>query len=88
MDNIIPFQYDSKEVRVILDENGDPWFVAKDVCEILDHSNHKMAVQNLDDDEKGVRKVYSLGGEQEMIVISESGLYTLILRSNKPEAIE
>ncbi len=83
---IVPFEFKSKEIRVVKDEIGDPWFVAKDVCEVLEHSNYRMAVENLDDDEKGVSKAYTLGGEQGMITVSESGLYTLIIRSNKPEA--
>jgi len=61
---VIPFIYDESPVRVILDETGAPWFVAKDVCRILEHSNHRMATEYLDDDEKGVRKVYTPGGEQ------------------------
>lgn len=73
-------------IRSHLDEKGEPWFLAKDVCAVLDHSNYRMALQMLDDDEKGVSKVYTLGGEQEMLTISESGLYSLIIRSNKPEA--
>lgn len=86
MNQLMTFDYEENTVRVIQDELGDPWWVAKDVCDILEHSNHRVAVDMLEDDEKGVRKVYSLGGDQEMIVISESGLYTLIIRSNKPEA--
>ena len=66
--------------------DGETWFVAKDVCNILGHSNSRTATQELDDDEKGVRKVYTLKGMQEMTVINEAGLYTLILRSNKKEA--
>jgi len=84
--SITTFTFKENSVRVILDETGNPWWVAKDVCDVLDHSNHNMAVQGLDDDEKGVRKVYSLGGEQDTTIISESGLYSLIFRSNKPEA--
>lgn len=85
MQNIIPFSYNTKQVRVI-EKNGEPWFVAKDVCDILGHSNSRMAVERLDEDEKGVSKVYTPGGEQEMTVINESGLYSLVLTSNKPEA--
>lgn len=66
--------------------NNEPWFVAKDVCDVLEHSNHKMAVKNLDDDEKGVSSVYSLGGAQQTTIINESGLYSLIFQSRKPEA--
>lgn len=83
---IIPFAFDDALIRVQQDENGAPWFVAKDVCAVLEHSNYRMAAQMLDEDEKGVRKVYTLGGEQEMLLVNESGLYTLIIRSNKPEA--
>ena len=84
MSNIIPFQYESKEVRVIQDEHGDPWWVAKDVCDILDIDVSQ--TRRLDGDEKGLREIQTLGGNQEMIVINESGLYSLIIRSNKPEA--
>lgn len=66
---------------------GEPWFVVKDLCDILKHSNHKVAIQPLDEDE--VRKVYltdSLGRQQETLLVSESGMYSLIIRSNKPEA--
>ena len=73
------------EVRTII-EGAEVWFVAKDVCTALDLSNSRMAIEPLDDDDKGVRKVYSLGGMQNMSVINESGLYTLVLRSNKPVA--
>jgi len=85
---VIPFQFESKEVRVLKDESDNPWWVAKDVCDVLDHSNHNVAVKALDDDERGVRKVYPphMPKGQDVVVISESGLYTLIIRSNKPEA--
>jgi len=83
---VIPFIYDESPVRVILDEAGEPWWVAKDICRILEHTNPTMATEYLDDDEKGVSKVYTPGGEQEMVIISESGLYTLLIRSNKLQA--
>lgn len=80
------FDVQKSVVRTLLDREGEPWFVAKDVCDILEHTNHKMAIQSLDEDEKGVSKVYSLGGVQETNIINESGLYSLIFRSNKPQA--
>lgn len=86
MSNIIPFNYESQQIRVIQDEQGEPWWIARDVCEVLELTNVSMAVNGLDDDEKGVRKVYTLGGEQELLTVNEPGLYTLIIRSNKPEA--
>ena len=67
-------------------QDGEPWWVAKDVCNVLGLTNSRMALEALDEDEKGVSKVYTLGGEQDMNIISESGLYALIMRSNKPEA--
>jgi prophage antirepressor-like protein len=86
MSNIIPFTYESRQVRVIQDDQGEPWWIAKDVCAVLDLTNVAMAVKGLDDDEKGISKVYTLGGEQELLTVNEPGLYTLIIRSNKPEA--
>ncbi len=81
------FQFSStkQEVRSLVVEN-EPWLVAKDVCDILGLTNHKVAVKSLDEDE--VRKTYLLsnGGNQLTTIINESGLYTLIMRSNKPEA--
>lgn len=60
--------------------DGAPWFIAKDVCEALRLTNSRMAMKALDDDEKGVSSTYTLGGKQDLGIISESGLYTLILR--------
>lgn len=80
------FIYHQKEVRTVLDEAGEPWFVAKDVCDILDLKDPSTATARLDEDEKGPQKVLTLGGTQELLTISESGLYTLVIRSNKPEA--
>ena len=85
MSNIQAFQFESLPLNVI-DKAGEPWFIAKEVCEILEISNYRDAVSKLDDDEKGVGKTDTLGGEQETNIISESGLYTLIIRSNKPNA--
>ncbi|BCH59201.1 hypothetical protein RvVAR0630_18250 [Agrobacterium vitis] len=80
MNAMINFAFEEKLVRVV-DKNGEPWFVAKDVCDCLGLTNHKMAIKPLDSDEKGVSSTYTLGGEQEMIIISEGGLYTIIVRS-------
>jgi len=80
------FTYSGNQVRTII-KDDEVWFVAKDVCDILNHSNHKMAVSRLDEDE--VNKVYlidSLGRQQQTTVVNEAGLYSLILTSNKPEA--
>ena len=66
--------------------NGAPWFVAADVCRALDIANSRDAVKRLDDDERGVVSTDTLGGVQEMTVVNESGLYSLVLGSRKPEA--
>ena len=73
-------------VRVFTDENGEPWFVAADVARVLGYDHTPHATRLLDDDEKGVHKVDTLGGTQEMAMVNESGLYHLVLMSKKPEA--
>lgn len=85
MSELIPFTYESTDLRVVT-VNGDPWFVAKDVCNILGLGNVGQAIINLDDDEKGVTTTDTPGGPQKTSIISESGLYSLALRSRKPEA--
>lgn len=80
---IIPFDYNGKQVRSTL-INGEPWFVAKDVCKILEIGTEQ--IRRLDDDEKGLRSMHTPGGSQEMSIVSESGLYSLTLGSKKPEA--
>lgn len=82
---ILPFHFEHNQIRTLM-LNNEPWFVAKDICNVLELTNSRMAIQGLDDDEKGVSKVYTLGGEQDMQVINESGLYALVIRSNKPQA--
>lgn len=86
MKELMPFEYENHEVRVIQDENGDPWWFVKDVCDVLDLSNTTESVRFLDDDEKSTFRNSEGCPGPERIIISESGLYTLILRSNKPEA--
>lgn len=84
--NLTPYIFQDEMVRVHRDDNGEPWFVATDVCRILGLTNTSKAVSSLEDDEKGVTNSYTLGGEQEMLTVSESGLYALIFRSRKPAA--
>lgn len=80
------FKYQDNPVRHIIDEKGDPQWVAADVCKILEHSDVSMAVSRLDEDEKGTSIVCTLGGNQKMLCVNESGLYHLIFTSRKPEA--
>lgn len=86
MNEIIPFGYGDSLVRVVQSENGEPMWVAKDVCDILDLKDVNRSLSKLDDDEKLMLKIFVSGQNRDMSVINESGLYTLILRSNKPEA--
>lgn len=86
MSEITVFAYDSHAIRMIQGEDGEPWFVAADVCNALDIKNAADAIKRLDDDEKGVDSIYTLGGSQELAVVNEAGLYMLILSSRKPEA--
>jgi prophage antirepressor-like protein len=76
---IIPFNYKAKTVRVIQDENGDLWWVAKDVCKILGLEDTHKAVQRLEEDEKGRKIIPTLGGDQEDVLptIRKSGKYEI-----------
>ena len=71
-----------------IERDGETWFVAKDVCDCLDLGNNRQAITRLDDDEKDVIAIDTLGGMQKMSIISESGLYAFTLTSRKPEAKE
>ena len=73
-------------IRAMCDENGEPLFVAKDVCAILDLGNTRSSIALLDDDEKGVHSVDTPGGKQQMTTVTEPGFYKLVMRSRKPEA--
>lgn len=66
--------------------DSEPWFVATDICKALEISNNHDALSRLDADEKGVISTDTLGGKQEMSIVSEPGLYSLVLGSRKPEA--
>lgn len=79
------FVYQERPVRTFK-EKGNIWFIAKDVCNILEISKHRDAVSRLDEDERGSVLVDTLGGPQEVASINEPGLYSLILTSRKPEA--
>lgn len=85
MNDLQVFHYCGNTVRTV-ERNGDPWFVLKDVCVVLGIGNSRMVSDRLDDDEKGVSQIDTPGGVQNMSIISESGLYNVILRSDKPEA--
>ncbi len=83
--SIISLDFESHAVRAVLID-GEPWWVAADVGRLLGHSNIRRSLQALDDDEKGVTTGYTLGGPQELNVVSESGLYALCFISKLPAA--
>lgn len=85
MTEIVPFDFEGTAVRV-LTIDGEPWWVAADICAVLDIRNSRDALSSLDDDEKGVGITDTLGGRQQMTTVNEPGLYSLILRSRKPQA--
>ena len=86
MNQIVAFDFESHNVRIVLDENSEPWFVAADVAQSLDYRMASDMTRSLDDDERGTQIVRTPSGDQEMLVINESGLYSAILKSRKPEA--
>ncbi len=80
------FEYEGTDVRTV-EIDGEPWFIGRDVAEVLGYSNASKAISDhVDEDDKGVTKRYTLGGSQGMTVINESGLYSLILSSKLPDA--
>lgn len=84
---IQPFKFPEtgQEIRVV-HVGGEPWWVAVDVCTVLGIGNSRQALTRLDDDEKGVTTADTLGGTQELATVNEPGLYSLMLRSRKPQA--
>ncbi|MFA5638380.1 MAG: phage antirepressor KilAC domain-containing protein [Anaerovoracaceae bacterium] len=86
MNELQIFSYEGQEVRTI-QRNGAPWWVLKDVCDVLELSNSRMIADRLDEDDVSLAYVTdSLGRQQQTSIVNESGLYNVILRSDKPEA--
>jgi len=81
----IEFTFDESLVRTVV-KDGEPWFVAKDVCEILEILDPSMAASRLEEDERGTTTVGTTSGPRELLTVNESGLYSLIFTSRKPEA--
>ena len=86
MNELQVFSYEGKDVRTI-QRNGETWWVLKDVCDVLDLSNARMIADRLDEDDVSLAYVTdSIGRQQQTNIVNESGLYNVILRSDKPEA--
>ena len=87
----INFEFDTNGVNNtirVIEIEGEPWFVASDALNAMGYSRggHKMIRNKLDDIDKGIKRIDTLGGPQDISIISESGLYKLVMRSDKPEA--
>lgn len=85
--NITPFLFEGESLVRVTHVDGQPMFVAADVCRVLGIQQATRAVENLDEDEKGVSSIHTPGGPQDVLVVTESGLYALIFRSRKPAAV-
>lgn len=89
MDNKLTiYKFKENPVRIFSGENGETWFVAKDVCEVLKIKQRGSALNRLSSDEKDIDLINTPGGPQKMSIVNEFGLYQLILRSDKPQAKE
>lgn len=80
------FDFETQPVRILDEQDGETWFVAADVCRVLEIANPRNAYARLEEDEKGVRTMDTLGGLQEMMIVNEAGLYNLLFSSRKPQA--
>ena len=83
--NLQTWSYENSEIRTI-EKDGEPWWVLSDVCKVLELSSPHKVADRLEADEKGRNLIPTLGGMQEMTTVNESGLYAVILRSDKPQA--
>lgn len=79
-ENLVPFLFEGEGLVRVVVRDGQPWFVGADVCKVLGIRNTAQALQNLDEDEKGLCSTYTLGGLQEVLTVSEGGLFTIALR--------
>ena len=85
---IIPFQFQSNQVRTFTDEFGNIWFVAKDVTLALEYTQYNTnLIKKVPDEWKDMKRIHTLGGIQELAFLLESGLYFFLARSDKPKAI-
>lgn len=88
MENMVPFAFGDHLVRIVPDENGEPWFVAKDVAKALDYEwNGASRIAHVPEEWRGVTSVVTPSGTQEMLTLSEQGLYFFLGRSDKPKAL-
>ena len=90
MSNIIPFSFESRDIRVVSDDSGEPWFVAKDVLTALEYAidgGVSKYIKHVPDEWKGGKPISTPSGTQQMAVLAEQGLYFFVARSDKPKAL-
>ena len=85
MNEVTNWTFGETEIRTI-ERDGEPWWVLSDVCKVLELSTPAKIAARLEDDEKGMNQIHTPGGTQNVTIINESGLYSVILRSDKPQA--
>ncbi len=83
------YKFKENPVRIVMDEKGEPWFVAKDICDVLGFTNPTMALKKLPKDNLNLIEVHDASGRLRLSnIINEPGMYMLVLRSDKPQAKE
>lgn len=70
------------QIRMVMVDD-EPWFVGKDICEVFGDTNYRRSLSNIDDSDKGVSQIDTLGGKQKMTIVNESGLYSLLFKCNR-----
>jgi len=85
MNEMQVFKYNSADVRTVI-KDGEPWWVLKDVCEVFGDTNYRRSAATIDGDEKGVSQIDTPGGKQEMSIINEQGLYSLLFAMQPTKA--
>ena len=85
MPSIIPFTYHDQPVRVVTID-GEPWFVLADLCKVLDIAASGRLAARLDEGMRQTHTLETAGGRQRMTIVSEAGMYEVVIRSDKPEA--
>lgn len=86
MSDVTLFDFNGAGIRTLTDQEGTPWFVAADLADVLGYSSSRAMSRSLDEDEKGVQKLHSLGGAQDFTLVNESGIYHAIFMSQRSEA--
>ena len=84
--NIQIFDFEDQPIRTLCGDDGEPWWVAADVCRVVGIVNTSDALSKLDEDQKGIGETDTLGGKQQVNTVNEAGLYELVFRSNKEDA--